>query len=182
MGPSDSNIKVYYVYKYRREVELKTECRMHCTHTETDTPAPPHTHTHTHTHTHLVSAMLVAITIFLTPGGGLLNTWEKRRRRSIEVFERRTDRQREREENGWNDKQITGDAVRIAEGNTDWREIYWKIINDREKERERDGEEESERNPTWVWLTVGIREWRGIITNRSESKKTNNLQSTLTHE
>ena len=33
-------------------------------------------------------------------------------------------------------------------------------------------------SPTWVWLTVGIREWRGIITKRSEVKKTNNHQST----
>lgn len=31
-------------------------------------------HEHTHTQAHLVSAMLVAITILRTPGGGFLNT------------------------------------------------------------------------------------------------------------
>lgn len=69
---------------------------------------------------YLVSAILVAITIFLTPGGGLLNTWEE-----------------------WE-----------TEMNLDF--SYWK----RKKMVTRE-------KLTCVWLTVGMRECKGMMTNRS---------------
>lgn len=69
---------------------------------------------------YLVSAILVAITIFLTPGGGLLNTWEE-----------------------WETKMKLDFS-------------YWK----RKKMVTRE-------KLTCVWLTVGMRECKGMMTNRS---------------
>ena len=99
--------------------------------------------THTHTHTHLVSAMLVAITIFLTPGGGLLNTWEERGRQMRSDFSD-TDKKWIQEE----DEQ----TPRLTHSQRDRRGGGRRML-------------------TCVWFTVGMRECRGMITNRSETQQ-----------
>lgn len=81
---------------------------------------------HTDTQPYLVSAIFVAITIFLTPGGGLLKTWVR-----------------------------GGDEIRYL--------ILKKGIKTGSGNREKNS-----RALTCVWLTVGMRECKGMMTNRSK--------------
>ena len=94
------------------------------------------TQTGTHKYKYLVSAILVAITIFLTPGGGLLNTWDEWEGKIRLVF---------------------FDIGKGIKTHTD-------TARETDKERKR-------RTLTCVWLTVGMRECKGMITNRSETQQ-----------